>query len=41
VAHAMNAQLIDQNFGGAAQIVLAAHRRLLTCSGTCPSLQVQ
>ncbi len=29
VAHAMNAQLVDQNFGGAAQIVLAAHRRLL------------
>ena len=29
VTHAVDAQLIDQNLGGAAQIVLAAHRRLL------------
>ncbi len=26
--HAVDAQLIDQNLGGAAQIVLGAHRRL-------------
>src|SRR6516162_8241891 len=29
VTHAMNAQLIDQDFGGTAQIVLTAHRRRL------------
>ena len=28
VAHAVNAQLIDQNLGGGAHIVLSAHRRL-------------
>src|SRR5690242_7096992 len=29
MANAMNAQLIHQDFGGAAQIVLSPHRRLL------------
>jgi hypothetical protein len=30
VAHAMDAQLVNQNFGGSAQIVLTAHRHLLS-----------
>ncbi len=36
VAHAVNAQLVDQNLGGAAQIVLGAHRRLLRGFLPCP-----
>jgi hypothetical protein len=30
VAHAMDAQLVDKDFGGTAQIVLTVHRRLLS-----------
>ncbi len=34
VLHAMDAQLIDQNLGGRAHIVLGAHFTLLPCFGT-------